>query len=153
MQYASLQFHGDTDKALSLAASALTAVGFRITEQTVQTVKLIVEKVPWSVRRTFGLPKGKVNSLDAELGGVARMARFLILFPIGLTVGLGVVLSLVFVAICGVAGWIIALGAAVGGNTVLWLLLGPLMARKIRARTQQALDALLAIMVSVGESM
>jgi hypothetical protein len=81
------------------------------------------------------------------------MARFLILFPIGLTVGLGVVLSLVFVAICGVAGWIIALGAAVGGNTVLWLLLGPLMARKIRARTQQALDALLAIMVSVGESM
>ena len=36
--------------------------------------------------------------------------------------------------------------------TAPWLLIGPLMARSIRARTGRALDALVANMVVVGES-
>ena len=48
--------------------------------------------------------------------------------------------------------WVAAVVAAVGGNAALWLLLGPLMARWVRTRTDRALDALLANMVSVGES-
>ena len=74
------------------------------------------------------------------------------LFPIGLVLCLGVILSLVFGVLFGPEIWVAAVTAALGGNAALWLLLGPLMARWIRARTNRALDTLLANMVSVGES-
>ena len=48
--------------------------------------------------------------------------------------------------------WVILVVAVTAGNALAWLVAGPLMARRIRARTCRGLDALLANRVSVGES-
>ena len=85
------------------------------------------------------------------MGGVATMSRFVMLFPIALVLCLGIVLSAVFAVRFGPGMWIGGLATAVGVNTVVWLVLGPLMARSIRRRTCRALDALLANLVIVGE--
>ena len=160
MQYAaSLPFHGDPDKAIGLAESALTAIGFRLTKRTAATVELVGPGMNSSREIALvGASRIRISSdhgnvaVEADLGGVARMARFVTLFPIGLPLCIGVGLSLLFCAMFGPGIWIVAVAVPVGANVLLWLVLGPRMARGIRERTQRALDTLLANMVSVGES-
>jgi hypothetical protein len=160
MQYAaSLPFRGDTDKAFRLAESALTAVGFRLTERTAASVEMVGPGMNSSresalagasrIRLVTG--RGEL-AVEADLGGVARLSRFVTLFPLGLCLFLAAVLSAVFAVVFGPGNWVIAVAAATGGVALLWLLLGPLLARGIRARTCRGLDALLANMVAVGES-
>ena len=84
--------------------------------------------------------------------GVARMRRFVTLFPVGLVLGLGAVLSVLFSVVLSPGMGVVAVAAVVGGNAALWLVLGPLLARWIRARTCRGLDALLANMVAVAEA-
>jgi hypothetical protein len=98
---------------------------------------------------------GNQMRLDAELGGVETMRRFLMTFPFLLGLGLG----LLFAILMGFFGqqsgdglggssaegwtWILM----VFGYTMIpvapWLVLSPLIVKRIRTRTQQALDALL----------
>ena len=160
MQYsASLPFRGNADKAFGLAESALTALGFRLTERTPGSVELVGPGMN-STRQSALVGASRIRisggrselAVEADLGGVEWMSRFVTLFPIGLVLGLGVVLSVVFSAVFGPGIWIFAVAGAVGGNALLWLVLGPMMARGIRARTNRALDTLLANMIVVGES-
>ena len=160
MQYSStLPFRGDPEKAFGLAESALTALGFRLKERTGTKVELVgpgmnssKESPLMGASRIELLSGGGKLSVEAELGGVVRMSRFVTLFPICLVLSLGVVFSVVLGIGIGPGFWMGGVGGAVGGNAVLWLVLGPLMARWIRARTDRALDTLLANMVAVGES-
>jgi hypothetical protein len=160
MQYvASVPFRGDAEKAFRLAESALTGVGFRFTDRTPRSVEMVGPGMNGTRQSALvGASRIRVLSnrgelaVEADLGGVRRMSRFVTLFPIGLALGLGVVLSVAFGALTGPGIWIVAVAAACGGNAGLWLLLGPLMARSIRKRTDRALDTLLANMVAVGES-
>jgi hypothetical protein len=159
MQYAaSLPFGGNTDKALGLAESTLTAVGFRLTERTADSMEWAGPGMH-STRQSALVGASRIRVLDgrgklaieADLGGVARMSRFVRLFPVGLALFLGGVLSVVFSLVHGPGTWLAVVAAVVGGNAVLWWLLAPLMARGIRARTCRELDTLLANMVAVGE--
>lgn len=160
MKYAaSLPFRGDVDKAFGLAESALTALGFRLTERTPASIEMVGPGMNSSRQSALvGASRIRISgsrselALEADLGGVARMSRFVMLFPIGLVLCLGVVLCVVFSALLGPGNWIFAVAGAAGGNAVLWLLLGPLVARGIRARTCSGLDSLLANMVVVGEA-
>ncbi len=79
------------------------------------------------------------------------MSRLVIWFPIGLVLGLGLVLFLLFRLLFGAGTWMTTFAAVVGGNTALWLLLGPLIAICIRMRTCRALDAFLANIVYAAE--
>ncbi len=54
-------------------------------------------------------------AVEADLGGVAYLARFVKLFPIGLVLCLGIAFAIVFSAIFGPGVWIVAVAAAVGG--------------------------------------
>jgi hypothetical protein len=160
MQYASsLPFRGDTESAFRLAESALTATGFRLTERAPESMELVGPGMN-STRQSALVGASRVRvrrgdatlELEAELGGAERMSRFVTLFPIGLVLFLGVVLSAVFLIVFGAGMWIAPVAAVVGVNAGLWLFLGPAMARGIRARTERALDALLANMAVVGET-
>lgn len=160
MQYtASVPFRGDTESAFRLAESALTGIGFQFTERTAGSMEL-VGPVMNSARQSALVGASRIHirsgrdelAVEADLGGVERMSRFVTLFPIVLVLVLGVILSLVFSVLFGQGIWITGVAGAAGANAVLWLLLGPLMARGIRSRTDRALDALLANMVVVGES-
>ena len=147
MQFAaSVPFHGDTDKALRLAESALTAIGFRITARTTESVDLVGPGMS-STRQGDLVGASRIHLLssrgelavEADLGGVVGMSRFVKVFPIALVLFLGIVLSVVFSSLFGLGTWIVAVGAVVGGNAALWLLLGRLMARGFRARTCRGL--------------
>ena len=93
--------------------------------------------------------------LDAELGGVATMRRFLLRFPVLLGLGLGLFFSVVggfmFGRQFGVGfgvpwaqGWtwvLFALASAMLPVTP-WLFLSPMISFRMRGRTQTALDTL-----------
>ena len=159
MQYAvSVPFSGDTDKAFSLAESALTALGFRLTERTTGSVELVgpgmnstqQSALVGASRIQISHRRGEL-ALEADLGGAARMSRFVILFPLGLCLFLAVLFSVVFGTLFEPGVWVFTVAGTLGVNALLWLWLGPRMARGIRARTRRGLDTLLANMVAVGE--
>jgi hypothetical protein len=95
---------------------------------------------------------GGEMALDADLGGVEQMKRFLTLFPAGLCLFLAIVLSVVFYSTLGPGAWTLPVLGVTGGNAILWLILGPVIAKLLRARTVRVLDTLLANMVAVGEA-
>jgi hypothetical protein len=156
---ASVPFHGDTEKAFGLAESALTSIGFRIVQRTDHALDLVGPGMN-SSRESALVGASQIQfrhghgelAVEAKLGGVERMSRFVTLFPIGLCLFLFVVFSVIFGFVVRQRGWVIPVAGATGGIAVLWLLLGPVMARGIRARTCRGLDALVSNMVAVGAS-
>ena len=98
---------------------------------------------------------GRQLRLDAELGGVDSMRRFLMRFPLLLGLGLGVffgvVMGLLFgqqfgvgFGVPGAKGWMWMLVAVSGAMLPVspWLFLSPMISNSIRKRTQQALTSL-----------
>jgi hypothetical protein len=85
------------DKAFGLAEAALCALGFRITQRTNETLELIGPGMN-SSRESALLGASGIRihcgdsqlTLEADLGAVARMERFVLFFPVGLCVVLGV---------------------------------------------------------------
>ena len=159
MRYAaSLPFRGRADEAFGLAEAALTALGFRLADKSAAAREWVGpgmnssrESALLGATRIHASHGGGELAVEAELGGVARLARFVTWFPILLPLTLGLVLAGVFAALHGPGPWLLAVAAPVAANVALWLVLGPLMARRFRARTDRALDALLANMVAAGE--
>lgn len=98
-----------------------------------------------------------VIEIQAELGGVARLGRFVTLFPLVL----GVVLAMIFLLIVWANGelgkqpanvWIPLIAPLL--STLPWLILGPWIARLFRRRTERAIESLLqsaAHCASVGD--
>jgi hypothetical protein len=109
--------------------------------------------------------QGQQLRLDAELGGVDSMRRFLMRFPFLLGIGLGllfgVIGGLVFGRQFGVGfgvpwaqGWtwmLIAFGGALLPVTP-WLFLSPMMSNMIRTRTQDALTTLVKNAVQMSRT-
>ena len=158
MQYSASQpFHGDHLAAFYLAESVLTSLGFRSAQRTESTMEMLGPGMH-STRQTALLGATRITiarrssdlSVEAELGGVAKMSRFVMLFPITLVLVLGVILTAVFWTVFGSGIWIWAVAGAIGVNGVTWLLIGPLMAKGMQTRTNRALDALLANMVAAA---
>src|SRR5689334_8239393 len=119
MQYSSSQpFRGDSEKAFGLAETALTALGFRLMGRTPARVELVGpgmnssrESPLMGASRIELLSGGGKLSVEAELGGVARMSRFVTLFPICLVLSLGVVFSVVLGMGVGPGFWMGGVGA------------------------------------------
>src|SRR5262245_44804927 len=155
---AAAHFNGDPDKAIGLAESALTAIGFQITERAAGSADFEGPGMN-STRQSALVGASRIHvrgsrseiALEAELGGVARMERFVTLFPVALCAFLAVLLTVLFSVLFGPGPWVYGVAAVTGALALLWCVLGPVMARVIRARTCRALDALLANMVFVGE--
>lgn len=155
---ATVPFRGKPDRAFGLAESVLTGLGFRLVDHTPEAMEWVGPGMN-STRQSplvgasllrFRL-EGSELALEAELGGVARMARFVTLFPLGLCLVLAVVLSGVFAARFGQGPWMVPVVGSTGSIALVWLLLGPLLARTLRARTCRSLDTLLANMAAVGK--
>ena len=122
MQYvASLPFSGNTDKAFGLAVAVLTAVGFRLTARTGESVEMVGPGMRSTEQSALvGASRIHIRSdhgeltVKADLGGVEWMTRFVMLFPLGLCLTLGIVFAVVF----GPRGWL-AIAAIVGVNALL----------------------------------
>ena len=150
----SIGFSGDPDRALDVAVAPLTTLGFRIDARTESELSCTGPGMH-STRQSPLLGASRIHlrgapgalSVEAELGGVERMAGFIKRFPIGLTVFLTLALSGVFWVMLGPGAWMGAVGAAAAANALVWVILAPLMSRRLKERTCAALDTLLNNMV------
>jgi len=152
MQFiASVAVEGPPQRAVSMLRDALIANAFTITEagQTgfkatgpgmTSTNQNAIRGVSTATVRA----EGNVIHVAAELGGAAWIGRFAVLFPLSL----GVLLAMVF----GMLWWPKHRDAVIVPLLVAapWLLLGPLMARTVRRRTEQAIEALLQSAASIS---
>lgn len=161
MQYTiEVPFTGNVAKAFDIGIAALTSIGFRITEK--KTASLDFEGPGMTGTRQsplLGATQIRVlagrNNLapEAELGGVARMARFIALFPASLSL----LLFVVFVGIAAAAtpeqlGMVaLIVSIPLGINIVIWLVLAPFLNRHIKGRSCRAIDALLHNMAVAGD--
>lgn len=141
---------GDERGAIDLALSALTSLGFRVTDRASGYLELqgpgmnSTSQSPLVGASRIDLRAGGGElSLRAELGGVRKMARFVVWFPLGLCALVAAALGAVFWSFGDERAALPGIALAVGANVVLWLVLGPWMARWIHRRTARSLDALL----------
>jgi hypothetical protein len=154
--------HNPSGETLQAALAILTNNGFAIVNRDERTASLTGPGLNSTKQNPLlGASKiclaleGNQLHVDAELGGVESMQRFLIRFPLLL----GLVLGLLFCVIGGrVFGQQFGLGFGVPwaqgwrwilvtfGLTMLpvtpWLILSPWIGNMIRCRTQQALNTL-----------
>jgi hypothetical protein len=160
MQYtASTPFTGDADKALRLAESSLTAVGFQLIARTPTSLEAVGPGMNNSresalVGASHIVIKGGRGelTLDAELGGADRLGRFAKLFPLALVLALAVILSVVFLFVFGPGLWVVGVSTGTVLFALPWLVVGPLIAGSIKKRTCRGLDAFLSSMVVAGEA-
>ncbi|WP_145419117.1 hypothetical protein [Planctomycetes bacterium K23_9] len=149
-------------EAIAHALTTLTNCGFRIEHKSDDTATVTGPGLNSSRQNPLlGATKVHLNAtdgrlkLDAELGGVDRMVRFVKRFPPMLGLGLG----LFFAVATGLMAWL-QLGAGNGvpwarvwrwiaiafvtslAPVAPWLFLSPIIARSTRRRTEQALDTL-----------
>jgi hypothetical protein len=154
-----ISFEGNTAKAFDLAAAALTSLGFRMTARDNASLEMIGPGMT-STRQSALMGASRIQiirgahelSIEADLGGVKGMTRFVTFFPIGLCLFLGVLLSVVFSILFDHRAWVLPVVVATGANALLWLILAPMLARHIHARTCRGLDALLNNMASAGHT-
>jgi hypothetical protein len=157
-------------EVLKSALTTLTNNGFAITHRDGASATLTGPGLN-SSRQNPILGASKVNlrivdhrlHVDAELGGVDTMRRFLIWFPLLMGVGLGLCFGVFGGSLVGrqfdvgfgvpwAKGWQWLLVALAGGMLPVapWLVLSPMMIRWIRNRTHRALDTLANIVAYVG---
>lgn len=153
---ASKPFRGDVDKALTFAVTALTPMGFRVERKSTDSVELTAPRLQRTrqsalvgASRLRVLHRSGELIVEAELGGVRRLARFVLVFPLVLCVFLGVVFTVINLATDQVGAWLPA-GVAIGVNVIVWLVIGPLLARHLKRKTLASLEALLVNAVAVG---
>ncbi len=140
-----LTYRGDSEAALAAIEQTLMPNGFRLVESG-------ASRSVWAGRGMRSSREnplrgateielravGGVLRLQAVLGGVKRMALFVILFPIILWAGLSLAPMIANGDDRMSIGWAGMIGVG------LWLIIGPLLAWSFRRRTVQALDDLLA---------
>ena len=141
---ASVKLAGDPARALDLAATVLASNGFRLERRDEQPLvavgrgMLSTKQNPLTGAGRVALTRiGGELRLEADLGGLRAMARFLVALPLGMVVALGVA----WAATGGTRSpvpWQAALALAP------WAVIAPLMIVWIRRRTIIALDDLLA---------
>lgn len=151
---------GDGRRVLDALVIALAPHGFRVERRTESEVELSGPAHIGSSHQALGgasrivaRASSRRLAITAELGGVARMRRFLLVFPVTMCGGLAVVLGTVFAFTFDASQWKFVgslLGTIVGIQSVAWLIVGPLVTRKFESKTRAALDALATSVATVG---
>ena len=155
----SLRFEGNHQRALSLAETSLTTLGFRFTQRSPEKLEAegpglnsTRQNPIMGASRIEIVARQNQMNLRAELGGARTMVRFVTIFPVALCLGLGLILSTVFFFAFG-PGWPIAsVALTCAAIAVVWVFLGQWMAKGIEHRTRESLDALLANMAAAAKS-
>lgn len=165
----SAKFIGSTDSVLSNALAILTVNGFLIVNRDTNSADLTGPGLN-STRQNPLLGASRIHleiaeqqiRLDAELGGVKSMQNFIMRFPIGLGLGLGLLFAVgggtlfgqlfgVGFGMPGFVGWkwlLLAMGIPLLSVSP-WLFLSPKMSEGIATRTQDALSALVRNAISM----
>ena len=149
---AAIPFSGDSSRAFDLAISSLTSIGFRIENRDSGVVEFSgpgmnsTRESPLRGASQLTIREGiQELSVEAELGGVERMCRFVRIFPVALNFFLLLLAVIITAAthpavlpiVAGVAG------AATGVNALVWFALSPMICRRLERKTCRFIDTLL----------
>jgi hypothetical protein len=154
-----IPFRGDLAKAFDMALAALTPIGFRVIRKEASSLELAgpgmtstKQSALLGASRLHLAVRGSELSVDAELGGVQRMSRFILYFPPGLCLFLFIVVVATFALVSPQAlGRSAAIAAvATGANAVIWVLLAPLLVRHVRRRSCRAVETLALNVAAAG---
>lgn len=156
MEYSkTVPFAGTPAKALEVAKATLLPQGFQVIPGSGYELRAIGpgfnttrENPLKGISAASIIVRSSAIEMKATLGGVEKMKKFLIFFPLGM--------ALLFLIVFGVLAFtkpvlrrptffLIPLAALSP-----WLFLAPLMSRMIGRRTVQAIDTLLNNMVALG---
>jgi len=151
-----VDFFGDASRAIDTALRTLLPLGFEIESQgsSYLTVKgsgmnsTRQNALQGVSRAEFTADRGSLR-VRAELGGVDRMQRFLVL----LLLGMGLFDSMVFLGLwyfldeLRAHPWFLIIPLL---TFFPWIIIGPLLARWIGKRTREALGALLRNMAMLS---
>lgn len=164
----SLKLDGSPDAAILSVLTTLTNNGFQIRKRGDRSASLSgpglnsTKQNPLLGASEVGvIVEGDQIRLDAELGGMERMQRFVTRFPFLLSFGL----ALFFIALLAIYSLVLPIGfgpagrfgpaAGIGWSSCLsiialvmlpalpWIVISPWMSRHIERRTLTALDTLL----------
>ena len=149
---AAIPFSGDPSLAFDLAISLLTGIGFRIEKRDSGVVQFTgpgmnsTRESPLRGASQLRIREGiQELSVEAELGGVERMCRFIRIFPLALNFFL-LLLAVVITAASHPAVLPIVAGvaaAATGVNALVWLALSPMICRQLERKICRFIDTLL----------
>ena len=142
-----IPFSGDPARAIEAARLQLSAQGFRI--DLPNPTKLVAtgpgmhsnqeDPIRGMTQAEIWVDEGRIR-LAGELGGVARMKRFLYIFPFALGVGLALVFGVVSWTVHSFPGYV----AFIPVLPVLpWIVLSPWMVNLMQKRAILAIDTLL----------
>jgi hypothetical protein len=159
----SAEMRGDRRRVLDALVIALSSSGFRVDRRSANDVELAGPARFGSQRnpivgasRIVARASDRRLVVEAELGGVERMHRFLFLLPLQMSVVFGIVFGgvvpLVFRERFAQRGWIL-LAPMLGMVVVLFLIalvVGPFATRKFESMTKEALDALATSVATIG---
>jgi hypothetical protein len=159
MEYSkTVSFTGRASKALEVARSTFLPQGFQLVTSTEHELRVTGPGINSTRENPLkGIseasiiirPSTSVIEMVATLGGVEKMKKFLIFFPLGM--------ALLFLIVFGILAltlpdfrrpWIFLIPILALSP---WLFLAPLLARAIGKRTVQAIDTLLNNMVMMGK--
>ena len=156
----SAEMRGDPRRVLDALVIALSSNGFRVDRRTDSEVELtgparlgMHHQALAGASRIVAKAAQRRLALTAELGGVERLRRFLLILPVGICVVLVISLGGVFAFTFDRSQWkFIAtlLGSILGIELLTFLIVGPLVTRKFESKTREALDALATSVATVG---
>lgn len=151
----SVAYSGSAKRALAIAQNALIAASFQIVSSTEFELHAIGKGVT-STRQdplkaatdiTIILRNSSIE-VNAILGGVDRMKKFLRILPLSMAAFFLVVFGTIAVFVPDLRRWwIFLIPVAVLSP---WLILGPVIARSVRAQAEDAINSLLGNMVTLG---
>jgi hypothetical protein len=140
----------DPDRALERATAVLVAVGFRTRERGVGSavfegpgMRNNRQNPLLGASRIRLVARGGKLNLEADLGAARKLGLFARIFPPALCLCLGLVFTLVVGFLQDNTLWMLPVYSTVGGLTLLWLILGPFLARWILSNSRRALDGFL----------
>jgi hypothetical protein len=136
---------GSRDEALRVVRDALVANGFTVRSAGTSELEAVGPSMTSSkqnpirgVSRARVRVQGSMLEMEADLGGVARLGWIVTIVP----VALGLILAAV-VWLRGRSAGDTASALAPLLTSAVWLIVGPLIAARIRGRTVKSVEALL----------
>jgi hypothetical protein len=160
MEYSkTVPFTGRASKALEVAKSTFLPQGFHFVTSTDYELRVVGPGINSTRENPLkGIteasiiirPSASAIEMKATLGGVEKMKKFLIFFPLGMAILFLVVFGVLALQLPDMRRPIFFLIPLLVFSP--WLFLAPLMTRMIGRRTVEAIDTLLNNMAMLGNS-
>jgi len=152
-----IEFGEDVEKAFDVAKSTFLPHGFQIVSISDTDLEVAGPGTYWTKGQDpmVGISKAHISAVDgklsirAELGGVTKAVKYLVIFIVAMAVLFLAVFAIVFGQSQGQSMRKVLLISL--GPLAPWVVIAPLMGRFLKSRTCRAIDVLMNNIVALGK--